>query len=302
MQNSVKIDRDKFLGGSDIPAIMNMSPFRRRWEVLQEKAGLEVPEFLGNAYTAYGNAIEGKIRDYVNETYGYHFIESKFEIHGKNLGERGHLDGEDAERDTVLEVKSTSDIFHTVDEYPHYLSQLLYYMMRKKREYGVLAVYERPEDMSLEFDPMRLQVWFIKLSDYSDFIENIKSSITTFKRDCTRLRKNPSLTEESFLPKKVVQAGRALLALERKLDELKALETEEKKRKAQLLSLMEEYGVKSWKTPRGYTLSYCQGSVSQKFDSKKFKDDYPDLYPQYVKPSNVSAHIKVTAPKEKSDE
>jgi len=53
MQN-VKVDRDKYVGGSDIPIIMNISPFKTRWELLQEEAGLIKNEFTGNQYTEYG--------------------------------------------------------------------------------------------------------------------------------------------------------------------------------------------------------------------------------------------------------
>ena len=38
MQETVKQDRDKYIGGSDIPIIMNLSPFKRRYDLLLEKA------------------------------------------------------------------------------------------------------------------------------------------------------------------------------------------------------------------------------------------------------------------------
>ena len=52
---NVLINRDKYIGGSDISAIMGISPFKTRWEVLQEKAGLLESEFTGNKYTEYGD-------------------------------------------------------------------------------------------------------------------------------------------------------------------------------------------------------------------------------------------------------
>ena len=69
MQTSVKEDRDKFIGGSDIPIIMNLSHFKTRWELLQQKAGLIEDDFKGNDYTDYGNIMEGYIRDYINREY-----------------------------------------------------------------------------------------------------------------------------------------------------------------------------------------------------------------------------------------
>ena len=51
MQASVKQDRDKFIGGSDIPIIMELSPFKSRYDLLLEKAGLKDDTFSGNIYT-----------------------------------------------------------------------------------------------------------------------------------------------------------------------------------------------------------------------------------------------------------
>ena len=76
MQN-VKVDRDKYIGGSDIPIMMNISPFKTRWELLQEKAGLVENTFDGNQYTEYGNVLEPKIRDYINESQKDKFVEGK---------------------------------------------------------------------------------------------------------------------------------------------------------------------------------------------------------------------------------
>lgn len=76
MQN-VKVDRDKYIGGSDISIIMNISPFKTRWELLQEKSGLIENEFEGNQYTEYGNVLEPKIRDFINESQKDKFVEGK---------------------------------------------------------------------------------------------------------------------------------------------------------------------------------------------------------------------------------
>ena len=48
MQETVKQDRDKYIGGSDIPVIMNLSPFKSRFDLLLEKAGYR-PYAVGDA-------------------------------------------------------------------------------------------------------------------------------------------------------------------------------------------------------------------------------------------------------------
>ena len=66
MQESVKQDREKFIGGSDIPIIMELSPFKSRFDLLLEKAGYKKNDFDGNVFTEYGNKMESKIRDHIN--------------------------------------------------------------------------------------------------------------------------------------------------------------------------------------------------------------------------------------------
>lgn len=77
MQDSVSIDREKFIGGSDIPIIMELSPFKSRFDLLLEKAGYKHNDFKGNVFTEYGNTMESKIRDHVNNITGEAFLEGK---------------------------------------------------------------------------------------------------------------------------------------------------------------------------------------------------------------------------------
>ena len=65
----VSIDREKWIGGSDIPAIMGISPFTTRFDLLLFKAQLVESDFGGNEYTKYGQTMEPKIRDYINKQF-----------------------------------------------------------------------------------------------------------------------------------------------------------------------------------------------------------------------------------------
>ena len=162
MQTSVNKDRDKYIGGSDLPIIMGISPFKTRFELLQEKAKVIENEFTGNDFTEYGNTMEPKIRNYINESIKDKFIEGKH-INGDI---RIHTDGEN--KTTILEIKTTSQIHEKVDDYKIYLVQLLFYMQETKKKKGILAVYERPKDFDEEFDPFRLTTYEINIKDYKD--------------------------------------------------------------------------------------------------------------------------------------
>ena len=131
----VTIDRDKYIGGSDIPIIMGISPFRKRYDLLLEKAGLAESDFNGNIYTEYGDVLEPKIRDYINNKYGTNYKPSQI-INGDL---RANTDGLDDS--SVLEVKTTSQLHDSVDKYKVYLVQLLFYMSENGRDNGSDSIW-----------------------------------------------------------------------------------------------------------------------------------------------------------------
>ena len=98
----VSIDRTKWIGGSDIPAIMGISPFTTRFDLLLFKAELLENDFKGNEFTRYGQVMEPKIRNYINEEYHLKYRPSRHEFIKKRY--RCHTDGED--KDSILEIKT----------------------------------------------------------------------------------------------------------------------------------------------------------------------------------------------------
>lgn len=239
MQTTVSQDRDKYYGGSDIPIIMGISPFKTRWELLQEKAKLVENEFTGNEYTEYGNIMEPKIRDYINESQKDKFVE------GKHINEdiRIHTDGEN--KTTILEIKTTSQIHEKVDDYKIYLVQLLFYMQETKKKKGILAVYERPEDFDEEFDPFRLTTYEINIKDYKSLLEDINLALAQFRIDLEKVRNNPFITEEELYPRELVETCNKMILLEEKMLEYKRLEKQYEEFKNHARELMKENGMKT---------------------------------------------------------
>lgn len=301
MEYDVTQDREKYIGGSDIACIMGLSNFRTRWELLQEKAGLKIIAFLGNKFTTYGHDIEPKIRDYINSKRKY-----KFEPSRRIVGDfRAHTDGFDGE--CVLEIKSTSHIYETVDEYKVYLVQLLKYMEINEVKKGKLAVYSRPDDFSLDFDPDRLQVFDIKLKDYTDLLQEINDALDSFRADLARLKENPLLSEQDFQPNELVILSQKVVGFETKLAEIKAIEAECKKAKQALFEAMEKHGVKSWSTPNGTKITMVDAIPASvetvtEFDEVTFRTENEGLYNMYLhevakKKSGKSGYVKITLPK-----
>lgn len=294
--DTVRDERWRYIGGSDISAIMGISPFKTRFQLLQEKARIVEPDFKGNEYTEYGNKLEPLIRDYVNETLNRNFAPDVL-IDGDF---RFNFDGLDKKHNEILEIKTTSQIHEKLDDYKTYLVQLLPYMRSVGAEKGYLAVYERPEDFDETFNPLLLTVYEVLRSDYSDLLEEIDTQVEMFKRDLKKLRKNPFLTEEDLQPKEVVEYAEKVILLEQKLQNMKMLECELKSAKAELKRLMQENGIKKWVTPSGTKVTLVpdgEDTVISAFNEKKFAEEKPDIYAEYLEDklkAGRSGYVRIT--------
>ena len=298
----VSQDRDKYIGGSDLPIICGISKFKTRWQLLLEKAGLAENTFEGNPYTRYGHYIEPFIRDHINLVYNTQFIPNRV-INGDI---RCHSDGFNGE--CVLEIKSTSDIFSTVDGYKVYLVQLVKYMEQNQVEKGILAVYDRPGDMSQEFDPKRLQVFEITLDDYRNLLDYVNREIDKFRADLERLKENPLLSEQDFLPAgNLVALADKVAKLENQLAALKDIENQCKEAKKALYNEMLNRKVKSWTMPNGTKLTMVMDTppgtkTVTEFDTEALKADCPGIYQKYLKTvekktNGKAGYVLITIPR-----
>ena len=301
MEFDVTFEREKWIGGSDLPAIFNISPFKTRWELLLEKAGLREETFTGNKYTEYGKVMEPKIRSYLNKLYFTEFLPSK----RQNGDLRAHTDGFDGV--FVAEIKTTSHIYKTVGEYKIYLLQLLFYLREHGVHNGILAVYSRPADFNEEFDPERLQVFEIKAGDYEVLTAEIYKEIDRFREDLAKLKANPLLTEKDFQPTELVALSEKVVELEEKMAAFKKLEAHYKAMKQKLYEAMRAAGVKSWTMPNDTKIARIDETPAstktvEEFDLEAFRKDNPDLYAKYLKEvvketAGKAGYARITLPK-----
>lgn len=322
MQDSVKQDRDKYLGGSDIPIIMELSPFKTRYELLLEKAGYKEDTFEGNVYTEYGNTMEPKIREYVNSIKNFALsLDKKPFVEGKHvreaeadeiIGVRIHTDGENDS--AILEIKTTSQIYDKVDDYKLYLVQLLFYMVNTGKPFGVLAVYNRPENLSEDLDESRLQIFVIRLKDYEELCSEISDACESFINDLQKVKDNPFITEEELLPSDITEITRRILAFESQLKYMKDVEAKVKADKARLKDAMQASGIKTFTTPNGYKLTCIPDGedtteTKESLNEEALRRDLPELFKDesdggYMIKETVikkgrSGYIKITEPKAK---
>ena len=308
MQDSVNQDRDKYLGGSDIPIIMNLSPFKSRYDLLLEKAGYKADEFSGNLFTEYGNTLENSIREWINANLPDKFKEGKHireAQEGELLGVRIHTDGENS--DTILEIKTTSKVKDKLEDYKLYLVQLLYYMVLTDKPKGLLAVYERPDTFSTEFESIRLHIFSVEKEKEQELIKEINEAIESFLADLAKVKADPFITEEQLLPVEIPDITRRILAFESQLEYVKNVEAQIKSEKDRLKKAMESAGVKSWSTPNGYKITLVpdgEPKTESVFDSVRFRAEHPDLCDGYMITKTTkgkAGYIKITAPKKKEE-
>lgn len=276
----VKVDRNKYIGGSDIPVIMGISKFKTRYELLMEKANLRQDEFEGNEYTEYGNIMEPKIRQFVSEYKDTNFVEDKL----VKDDIRCHVDGYDGT--TILEIKTTSVIYDNVKDYQVYLVQLLFYMMNYGVEYGLLAVYERPRDFSDEFNMLRLSMYDIKINDYKELCDKINQEVEKFRQDLEKIKNNNLMTEEELVVEEVVELSKKVLQLENQLQEYEITKKEYDNFKEKLRLAMIKNNVKKWETPQGIKITLVEDKPDEKiivtdFDEDLFIKENLDLHQKY---------------------
>lgn len=300
MNYDVTIDRDKYIGGSDIPIIFGISPFKTRWQLLLEKAepGIHCNPIITREIE-YGNTMEPKIRAYVNE------IEKTNYQPDQRIKDdlRANTDGWDGK--SILEIKTTSpkNIKENVSEYKHYLVQLLFYMMIYEVSEGVLAVYERPRSFDEEFDEENLEIFYVGIDNYTDLCKEIQQQIDRFRIDLERVRENPLLTEQDLQPREIIEAANWVLSIEQQLISLKQLEQDRKEAMKVLKQQMDKYDVKRWITDNGVKFTNVpDGEPTEKleFDAEAFKEDDPVTYQKYLKKTTKpgrSGYVRVTLPK-----
>ena len=311
---NVTENRNKYLGGSDLPALFNVSPFKDCFKLAREKAGVIPATFKGNEYTRYGQLLEPQIRDYINSIYELKFKENT--NINEELGLRSNCDGLDKEAGLLLEIKTNAGDKTTYEDVYDYILQMQMYMFQFNVEKGYLVQYKRPENFwsglnyetqhtddyfNQEFDPERISVMEIKRDD--KLIQQILSKAEKFWSDVERLKENPNMTEEEFyFNDKLVEYNNTinkLSVLEKELARLKDIEKETKTQREILYELMHNVGVKTIVT-NNLMITKINPTTSEKIDSKKLKEELPEIAKKYNKITNVKGYVKITVRADKN--
>lgn len=298
--DTVKDDRQKYLGGSEAPIIMGLSPYKTRFELLLEKLGVKKEEFVGNEYTEFGKEMEPKIRDYINSTSKTSKNKYKSDcIVNENVRVRCNVDG--INQTSILEIKTSTK---PNTQNLGYLAQLLFYLHFYKLEKGVIAVYKN-DDFDTEFDASKLEIEEFLYEHLVEMLNvDIDKLVTNFWNDYETLKGYLSLgyeLDETMITNNSIQeVSNQVIALENELTTLKEIEAKHKAVKEKLFNLMIENNVKKWETPQGIKITRVDPTTStRKTLDEKALSEIMDLEPYYTeKASNRKGYVKITIPNE----
>lgn len=289
---NVLVDREKYLGSSEISTIMGINPFENRYNLLLKKAGLLERKEFSNNYTEFGMTIEKYIRNYINKILNLNLIEDTTIVSHNTLDLRCNHDGLDKQNKVNCEIKSTSGVYESELDSKHYLVQTLYGAKLANVDDCILAIYERKEaelkefmkTKKIRFNPEQLKIFKFKLTDYPDLLKEINEAIDKFLIDLEKLKGNPFLTEEDLLPKDLTIFANSVLQLESDVIKAKKIIEKYEEEKEKLRLAMINANVKKWETPNGIKITTIDGTEDVKinvFDEETFKKENKELFDKY---------------------
>lgn len=211
MSVDVTINRDKYIGGSDLPAILGLNKQfgKSIIQFAKEKLNIIPKEFSKSPYTEYGHIMEGYMRAYMNEMMGVNFVEDTAINEEKHY--RGNCDGIDRDENLLLECKT----FHGKLKVDYYTPQCQFYMELFNIDTCYLVGYERPKDfyfgidITLEndtnyfdttFDASRLVIF--KINRDREYFKKLEVEIEKFKYLLECLKEEEILNGENGVTSK----------------------------------------------------------------------------------------------------
>lgn len=259
---------DKYFGVSD--------------EVLQKAAerGSRIHEncraydLLGVEASEEAKAYAQIKRDNHIETIANEYTVTDYENVASNIDLVAHVEGDADNEITIIDFKTTS---HLDIEYLSWQMSIYKYLFEKvnpllavKRIAGIwlpLSKYGTPRIQEIEQKPMS---------------------------EVKRLLEADAKGEIYTLPPTVIPPS-VLMLQERCYDtllRLKEAEEESKKLHEALYAAMSQYNIKKWDT-ENFSCTLKTPSVQNRFDSKTFGAEHPDLYKQYIKTVEVKGSVMV---------
>lgn len=193
--DTVKTNRHKYIGGSDIPTLLGINQYKTKTELINQYVSQEENN-ITSEYALYGNYMEESIRVYANSLLGYNCSPAYKIIEDKKI--RCNTDGYDKNANVIFEIKTNNGKHNNTFDYE---VQMQLYMWAFDVDKGFLIQYERPTDFytgfhhshiqpeyfDLTFDTSKVKIKEIKRN--KEIINVILNEITVFWETVDKLKK-----------------------------------------------------------------------------------------------------------------
>ena len=257
---------------------------------------IEAYDKTGEKITEYDLPLNGhldvsaQLENYIMLREGYEPVDNEYTV-SDNLMYASNIDNVWQKKDTggiwLVDTKTNN-----LDLYPGGEDALIEYLSWQLSCYAYLFEHQNP---TLKVEGL-LGNWFRDSQCKQWSITRKDDSIISLLLDCTY-----ELTEHGFVydigDKSIFSACTAVAAQEQNLiplhivntiaailEEEKAAKMRLEELKVRLKNAMIEHGIKSWDGGK-FTATIAKDSVTNTFDTTKFKKDHADLYEQYIKQS-----------------
>lgn len=297
--NNIIDNRDKFIGGSDLPIIMGINRTITPFQFAKEKLNIIPKEDSDNIYTHYGHVMEEKIRNYINDKFKTNYKPSTF----TTWYLRGNADGlDDTAKIPLIEIKTYGKELN-ID---YYKFQCQFYMGLFGHDKLLLVGYKRPDifytgiDYNLEkenkyfnftFNEKNIVEHVIKRDE--KLIKQIIEKCNNFYNALNALRKDNNLTEEKFndifYGPTVTTMVKRFKKLEKQLLDFKKIEDDYNLTKEKLYELFEFKNILSFEN-KDIKITRVNPSQYEKrsINTKLLEKEQPDIYNKYISTKTIN--------------
>lgn len=285
-------ERRKGIGGSDVAAIMGLSPWKTAYQVYREKRK-EVEDWQGNNITDWGKRMEPAIRQWYSDQTGRDVrLPDKIMYHPKHPFMLASLDGF-TDDGRVVEIKTARSGKNwgepETNQIPDYYAvQVHHYMTITGFQVADIPVSIAGGSPSLYIVEADKEISEMIIEACAKFWERVQTGNppdpVTYADAVARFGKIK--TEGSL-----IASGNAILdilQIKNVRDDIKKLEEREEYLKGNLITYLGESGDTLVNESGETLLTYKLTNGRKMFDAKAFERDQPNLYQRYLKTSEPS--------------
>ena len=291
--------RRKGIGGSDAAAVMGVSPYKSNLKVWREKVmGYDPQDLQPNKYMEAGTRFEWSLAEWAAERMGVKAVRSrKMHTHPKYPWMIANVDALLPAENAILEIKTAGSMFQGssemtawgtegTDEVPWmYAAQCQQYMTVLGMKLCYLAV----------FFHIQREMWIYRLEHNSNTHKALIQMEKKFWTDHVETKVPPTPTTpediDAWFDTSSETQARSTVAIRQKIEELSHTTAQIKQMKELQAGLQAE--IKLHMAEAGDLLGAYHEIIAtwrshdvERFATKKFREDYPELAAQYLNTSS----------------